>query len=131
MIVKAARLWRHEIAGLPALAVVEYADRIDLGAVRVIGVRVRRHVMSSRILVDEQHARSDRNGEFLRTHTACRQREGVGIGWSGRRSWRRAASSTARSEEQTEDENKNRHRPRLSGAGHVNGNRGSGEDRVR
>ena len=86
MIVKAARLGRHEIAGLPALAVVEHANRIDLGAIRVIGVRIRRHVVLSRILVDEQHARPDRNSKFFRSHSARGQRERVGIGWSGRRS---------------------------------------------
>ena len=80
MIVKAARLHGHEIERLPTLPAVQHAA-IDLRAISVFRVWIRRHVVSSRVLVHEQHLRPDRNGELLRAHTARGQREGVGIGW--------------------------------------------------
>lgn len=114
MIVKAARLHGHEIERLLALSVVQHADGIDLRAISVFGVRIRCHVVSPRILVHEQHARPDRNGEFLRAHTARGQREGVGIGWRGRRTRGAVAPATARGEEQAQQQDEDCHCRRLS-----------------
>ena len=85
VIVKAARLHGHEIERLPALPVVQYAHGIDLCAISVFRVWIRCHVVSSRVLVHEQHACPDRNRELLRADTARGQRESVGIDWRGRR----------------------------------------------
>ena len=109
VIVKAARLHGHEIERLPALSVVQYADGIDLRAIGVFRVWIRCHVVSSRVLVHEQHARPDRNGEFLRAHTARGQRKGVGIGWRRRRSRGAVAPATARGDEQAQKQDEDCH----------------------
>ena len=109
MIVEPAGLRRHEIECFPALAVVQYADGIDLRAVGVFGMRIRRHVVSARILIDEQHARADRDRELFGTHTAGGQRESVGIGRCRRRAWRRIAPATTRGEEKAEQYNEDGH----------------------
>ena len=109
MIVEPAGLRRHEIECFPTLAVVQHAHGINLRAVGVFGMRIRRHVVSARILIDEQHARADRDREFFRTHTAGGQRECVGIGRRRRRARRRVAPATTRGEEKTENYNEDDH----------------------
>ena len=87
MIVKAAGLRRHEIARLATVILVQHANRIDLRAVGVIGMRIGGHVVLARIVVHECDARADRHRELFGTDAARAQREGVGIArsrrWSG------------------------------------------------
>lgn len=53
VIVEPACANRHEVAGFPALARIEQADLVDLGAVGVIRVGIGRHVVRSGVVVDE------------------------------------------------------------------------------
>src|SRR5687768_17856386 len=58
VVVDAAGADGDEVAGLPALSRREQSYLIDLGAVRVIGMRIRRDVVPLRVVVDEQHPRA-------------------------------------------------------------------------
>ena len=76
MIVESARTDRVHVSRLAALTRRKQTDNVDLGALVVLGVGIGGHVVRSRVVVDEQHARARRD----------RQRRGTGaIGGDGDR----------------------------------------------
>ena len=69
VIVKAARFWLDQVSGLATLPGIQQANRIHLVTQVVLGMRIRRHIVTSRIVVHEQHARAERHGQVLWVHT--------------------------------------------------------------
>ena len=86
MIVKAAGSGRHQIPGFATLSGRQYPE-IDIGALVVFRVRVRLHVMRSRVVVHEQHLSAGRHRQYFWRHTARRECERVRVRWVRRARW--------------------------------------------
>jgi len=107
MIVKSAGLRRHEIEGLATLPRGQRA-KIDLRAVGVIRMWIGSHVMTTSILIHEEHARAGRNGQLFRRDAARRQRKRVGVGRICRWRWC-GTTAAARRKKQHEDQDEDHH----------------------
>ena len=70
VIVKSARFCDDQVLRLAILPGVQQAHRIDLDTQIVLRMRIRFHIVTSRIVVHEQHARAERHGQFLRAHAS-------------------------------------------------------------
>ena len=106
MIVESARSWCDEVCGFAALSGIQHANRIHLATEIVLGMRIRRHIVTSRIVVYEQHPAPGRHDQFLGTHAARRQGKRVrigGIGWCDRRGSAAATRRQEKEQEQCED----------------------------
>ena len=66
VIVEAAGADDVEVAGFAALTLDEHADLVDGRALLMVGMIIRRHVMTSWVVIDEENARAGRDGELFR-----------------------------------------------------------------
>src|SRR5688500_1286020 len=97
VVVEPAGSHGDEVAGLPALAGIQHADLVQLRAIEVIRMRIRRHVVAPGVTVDEQHPAAGRYGQVSRTDdTAAGNRYGVRVRGRIRRGRRIAVAAGER-----------------------------------
>ena len=111
MIVESARSWCNEVCGFAALPGIQQAHRIHLATEIVLGMRIRRHIVTSRIVVHEQHPAPRRHDQFLGTHAARRQGKRVRIGRIG--GCDRRGSAAATRHEEKEEQYEDGHQPSI------------------
>ena len=66
VVVEAAGPDDVEVASFAALTLDEHADLVDGWALLMIGMVIRRHVMTSWVVIDEENASAGRDGELFR-----------------------------------------------------------------
>jgi hypothetical protein len=82
VVVKTASPDRHEISGFSHLTALEESNLIYFLAQVVLGVWIRRHVVRTRVVVDEKDARSGWNDQLSGADGAARRnRDSVRILW--------------------------------------------------
>ena len=95
VIVKAARSDGHEIPCLSALAGRQETDLVDLRAIRVLRMWIRRHVVRARVVIDEQHARTRADFDIARAGTRIRDRDRIRLNRRSRIGRRRPFAGNA------------------------------------
>ena len=102
MIVKSARFRDDQVRCLVTLAGVQHSHRIDLDTQVVLRMRIRRHIVTSRIVVHEQHARALRDVQLRRVEARRGNGDRRGRGSAG--GTRRRAPATRRHQDQETDD---------------------------
>ena len=69
VIVEAAGANRIQVSTLATLTRQQQPDRIQLGTIRVLRMRIRRHVVGAVVVIDEQHTRTLRDAQLSRVHS--------------------------------------------------------------
>ena len=104
VVVHVARSRRDEVARLAALPLGEQSDLIDRRTIGVLGMRVRRHLMPLRVVVDDQHPRARRHHQLTGAHHArSRNGEPVRVVRCGRGRGARAAAAGHRADGRRRD----------------------------
>jgi len=71
----ADRAVRDHVAGLSALTCAQESHLVDLETIRVLRMRIRRHVVRLVVVVDERHLTAARDDDVFRVHGAVRDRD--------------------------------------------------------
>ena len=76
MIVKAAAAGDVQIAARPLLSRLEMTHLIELGTIRVFGMRIGVHFVRAVVVVDERYLLTARDRDVLRADGVVRDRDG-------------------------------------------------------
>ena len=90
VVVEPARPCRIQVPRFSPLSRTQQSDLVQLRAISVVRVRIRRHKVRPAVVVDEQHARARRHGDGGGVRAARRQRNRCAGRWSAARVTRSA-----------------------------------------